>query len=206
MQGDYHRLAMPFYPLPLSKLLNFRAFTPEDCPQFTSISHWLLSQTCQAVAYLRSQGIAHRDINPSNLLLGQDGHLVLADFSTAIRASEKDRILDVSTGTFRAPELLFTHFDYDPLALDLWCLGVTCAHLFTPLVQDAVEDSDEDDDGAKPAWMAGFKKTTEATYSRETLFSEEHGEIGLLGSIFRVIGTPTSESWPVRNPSPHRCP
>lgn len=32
---------------------------------------------------------------------------------------------------------------------------------------------------------------------RKLLFSAEFGEIGLAGSIFRVLGTPTEENWPV---------
>ena len=32
---------------------------------------------------------------------------------------------------------------------------------------------------------------------RTTLFNDDFGDIGLAGSIFRVLGTPTPETWPV---------
>jgi len=32
---------------------------------------------------------------------------------------------------------------------------------------------------------------------RTTLFDDGFGDIGLAGSIFRVLGTPTPETWPV---------
>ena len=32
---------------------------------------------------------------------------------------------------------------------------------------------------------------------RKPLFDDRYGDIGLAGSIFKVLGTPTSETWPV---------
>jgi len=32
---------------------------------------------------------------------------------------------------------------------------------------------------------------------RKLLFDDRYGDIGLAGSIFRVLGTPTIETWPV---------
>lgn len=40
-------------------------------------------QTVRGVAYLHSQGIAHRDVKLENLLLSEDGHLKISDFGVA---------------------------------------------------------------------------------------------------------------------------
>lgn len=40
-------------------------------------------QTVNAVAYLHSKGIAHRDVKLENLLLNEDGHLKLSDFGVS---------------------------------------------------------------------------------------------------------------------------
>jgi hypothetical protein len=38
---------------------------------------------------------------------------------------------------------------------------------------------------------------SQSSWKREPLFDASRGEIGLLWSIFRILGTPTKESWPV---------
>ena len=43
----------------------------------------LMEELCEALVFLHDQGILHRDINPSNLLLPADGHIRLIDFDAA---------------------------------------------------------------------------------------------------------------------------
>lgn len=54
------------------------------------------------------QKIIHRDIKPSNLLLGDDGHIKLADFGVSNVFEGNDALLSNSAGTpaFMAPETL----------------------------------------------------------------------------------------------------
>jgi serine/threonine protein kinase len=91
---------------------------------------------------------------------------------------------------WRAPELLFSPTTYDPFALDLWGIGVVITDMFRPIPfpNSDSEDEDEDEDPLEEVIRPP---------ARTTLFDDDFGDIGLAGSIFRVLGTPTAETWPV---------
>ena len=52
--------------------------------------------------------IIHRDIKPSNLLLGDDGHVKIADFGVSNEFEGTDAMLSSTAGTpaFMAPEMM----------------------------------------------------------------------------------------------------
>lgn len=54
------------------------------------------------------QKIIHRDIKPSNLLVGEDGHIKIADFGVSNEFKGADALLTNTVGTpaFMAPETL----------------------------------------------------------------------------------------------------
>ncbi|KAK0209199.1 kinase-like domain-containing protein [Desarmillaria ectypa] len=202
-RGDPHEymleICMPFIPYSLESLLAVPSFTPSDMrSQFSTISHSIIFQTLSALAYLHSSPhkIAHRDIKPSNILITASGCVQLIDFGVSytpdphpedIWHEEKDRMyFEVSTGPYRAPELLFGARTYDPYAVDMWSFGCTFAEFFTPLLP---EENDEYD---YPPELCDANPTL----VRKTLFDGTRGEIGLAWSIFKIIGTPTEDSWP----------
>ena len=91
-------LHTPLYPFPLAALLRNPAFVPDPpnrtlpllpCP-FSPAVLSLSYQLIAAVAYLHAQGIAHRDINPNNLVISRQGRLVLIDFGLALAEGETD--------------------------------------------------------------------------------------------------------------------
>ncbi|XP_004843893.1 calcium/calmodulin-dependent protein kinase kinase 2 isoform X3 [Heterocephalus glaber] len=82
----------------------------------------------KGIEYLHYQKIIHRDIKPSNLLVGDDGHIKIADFGVSNEFKGNDALLSNTVGTpaFMAPESLSeTCKIFSGKALDVWAMGVT---------------------------------------------------------------------------------
>ncbi|ORY36547.1 kinase-like protein [Rhizoclosmatium globosum] len=84
---------------------------------------FIAAEVASAIAYIHSHHIVHRNLRPENLLLDEDGHVVVTDFRLSSFFNEKN-MLYVSVGTlaYMAPEILqkcgYTH------TVDWWSLGV----------------------------------------------------------------------------------
>ena len=79
-------------------------------------------QLLQAVAYIHSNKILHRDLKTSNIYLRKDNTLVVADFNHSRIYSEKMTPKQVSP-LFRSIELLLGCKTYD-YAIDMWSIGI----------------------------------------------------------------------------------
>nr|XP_008121669.1 PREDICTED: calcium/calmodulin-dependent protein kinase kinase 2 [Anolis carolinensis] len=82
----------------------------------------------KGIEYLHYQRIIHRDIKPSNLLVGEDGHIKIADFGVSNEFKGTDALLTNTVGTpaFMAPETLSeTRKIFSGKALDVWAMGIT---------------------------------------------------------------------------------
>ncbi|XP_012678508.1 calcium/calmodulin-dependent protein kinase kinase 1-like isoform X2 [Clupea harengus] len=96
-------------------------FTEEEC-------RFYFRDIVLGMEYLHYQKIIHRDIKPSNLLLGDDGHVKIADFGVSNEFEGNDALLSSTAGTpaFMAPETLTDHDEsFSGKALDVWAMGVT---------------------------------------------------------------------------------
>ncbi|KAH7878729.1 kinase-like domain-containing protein [Lentinula edodes] len=216
---------MPYVPYSLSGLLDSARFVPTPQLEDSSTSHSqaqhskflhlarsLMIQIIYGVTYLHAQSIAHRDLKPANVLLTATGRVILIDFGIS-RDGAKDyyeeslrngdlwpeakdsMYFEVSTGPYRAPELLFGTRSYDAYAIDLWSLGAVFAEFFTPLVPLSPTS---DDFPSYPSFITSpftsdsnySAKHPPSRYARSPLFDASRGEIGLAWSIFKVFGTP----------------
>jgi cyclin-dependent kinase len=126
ISGGHFLLIFPFLPFDFGTLLSRRSLTRTQIR-----SH--LYALFDALSYCHTLGILHRDVKPSNLLLkSPSGPTYLADFGIAWHSKDPasedadNKITDVGTTCYRAPELLFGHSKYG-LGIDLWAAGCVVA-------------------------------------------------------------------------------
>lgn len=164
-------LAFPYLPLTLDALL---AGSTKSLPSSQVVP--IFANLVNALASIHKQGIIHRDIKPSAVLLQSScGPAYLSDFGSAwhprlssYTERPANKILDIGTGPYRAPEVLFASKAYDT-SVDMWALGVMLA--------EAISSPPEAPFESRPA-------------------HEDGNQLGLILSIFKTLGTPTEEMWP----------
>ncbi|KAK8051653.1 kinase-like protein [Apiospora rasikravindrae] len=163
-------LVFPYMPLTLETLL--ARHEPVTRAQTRRIFWDLFS----ALKHLHAQGIIHRDVKPSAVLLeSPDGPAYLSDFGTAwhpelsvVTEPPDGKILDIGTGPYRAPEVLFGDKSYGP-PVDMWGAGAMLAECCRDPPRPLFESRAVHEDG---------------------------NQLGLILSIFQTMGSPTRESWP----------
>ncbi|XP_075706596.1 testis-specific serine/threonine-protein kinase 3 [Rhinoderma darwinii] len=91
----------------------------------------LFCQLVEAILYLHSQGIAHRDLKCENALLGKQGMLKLTDFGFAKILSFTE-LTHTFCGSiaYAAPEVL-QGVPYDSQKSDMWSMGVVLYVMLT---------------------------------------------------------------------------
>ncbi|KAK3598344.1 hypothetical protein CHS0354_026602 [Potamilus streckersoni] len=101
---------------------------PMDNPFSEDLAWSYFRDVVMGIEYLHYQKIIHRDMKPSNLLLGDDGHIKIADFGVSNEFTGTDVYLTNTAGTphFMAPESLSEiKENFRGKALDIWAMGIT---------------------------------------------------------------------------------
>ncbi|KAJ7995601.1 hypothetical protein DPEC_G00246280, partial [Dallia pectoralis] len=121
---DEDNLHMAFELMPKGPVME----VPTDTPFSEDQARFYFRDIILGIEYLHYQRIIHRDIKPSNLLLGDDGHVKIADFGVSNQFEGSDALLYSSAGTpaFMAPEMMTDYEQsFSGKALDVWALGIT---------------------------------------------------------------------------------
>ena len=132
-------LVFPYYPGGSLKSLLLRrggSFSGED----EHLARFFAAQLLLGVDFLRERNISHRDIKPPNLLLTEEGQLVICDFGLATRLRGGLKTF-CGTAEYIAPEVLSDR-TWSSRYLDYWAFGIT---LYEMLVgRTPFEDSSAD--------------------------------------------------------------
>ena len=97
----------------------------------------IVSQVCGAIQYAHENGVVHRDIKPTNILLNSEGSVKIADFGLAKLYSPDDNSHQLTqtrqvfgTPNYMAPEQIEASKEVDHRA-DIYSLGVVFYELLT---------------------------------------------------------------------------
>lgn len=100
-----------------------------------SQAHYYFVQLIEGLAYLHSQGIVHKDIKPSNLLIDNANVIKITDFGVAEQLDlfAQDDWCTTSQGSpaFQAPELTQGVEKFSGYKIDIWSSGVTLFSITT---------------------------------------------------------------------------
>lgn len=127
--GEHNGSLFIVMPLFTSGTLNDRLETGPLTPQETSR---LMNEIAGALAHAHEQGIVHRDVKPSNILIDEKGNSLLTDFGLAYLDTTSQNLTGsalIGTPAYMSPEQC--HGDKIDASSDQYSLGVVLFHLVT---------------------------------------------------------------------------
>lgn len=131
---DYDELnGLPFIVNEFIKDMTIRDFLDYKRCLGVKESCSIMLQLCDALSYLHSKKIIHRDIKPLNIFYGVDGLVKISDFGISIILNSPNNINEnkkvMGTAQYLAPELI--KGDKASFQSDIYALGITFFELIT---------------------------------------------------------------------------
>ncbi len=96
---------------------------PEDILRITR-------ELCMALDYSHAEGVIHRDVKPSNVMLNKDGKVILTDFGLALQAQIGTAGEIFGSPHYLSPEQAISSANVSPQS-DLYSVGVILFEMFT---------------------------------------------------------------------------
>ena len=129
--GHYYFLMEYVDGISLRALINQNTVNAEE-------AHRIVIEICHALQYAHEEGIVHRDVKPSNILLDKKGRVKIADFGLAALTDKgsKDsfaggqKMVMMGTPVYMAPEQADKPWKVDRRA-DIYSLGVVAYEMLT---------------------------------------------------------------------------
>ncbi len=90
----------------------------------------IIRQSCLALDYAHQQGVIHRDVKPSNIMLNKQGQVILTDFGLALLTEVGTRGETFGTPHYLSPEQVVSSAGAVPQS-DLYAVGVMLFEIFT---------------------------------------------------------------------------
>jgi len=112
-------------------LVEDRAALPGD-PTVLEKHLRMLMQVCNALHYAHARGVFHRDVKPSNVMLGEYGEVYLLDWGLALDEASSAREASVAgTPPYMAPEMVGGEPSDVDARTDVYLLGATLHEVLT---------------------------------------------------------------------------
>ena len=93
------------------------------------------SELCRAVRAVHDAGLLHRDIKATNVMLADDGRVVLMDFGTGRDVAEDPDATLAGTPLYLAPELFAgNNRAFEATSIALACCSITCSRASYPVL------------------------------------------------------------------------
>jgi serine/threonine protein kinase len=102
------------------------------------VARFYAAEILLGLNWLHSQGVTYRELIPSNVLIGCDGHIKLSDFGISRLDGSVANMTAASHREYVAPEVL--ERDVIDVAMDYWSLGVLIYEMLagiTPIQDDS---------------------------------------------------------------------
>jgi serine/threonine protein kinase len=97
-------------------------------------SKFIFKQLIEAIIYIQSQNIIHRDIKPDNILIDLNNIIKICDFGVGKEIKSNEYVKDTcGTPAFIAPEILLNN-NYNPFKTDVWSSGVVLYTMLSGVV------------------------------------------------------------------------